>query len=251
MIKSLLLLAALFCNCAWADDAKAPAKGTPAAAAAAHGDPAAVKKILQKNYPQIGKIERVIKAPFLGLYEVITQDQLLYTDEKAQYLIIGSVYDLKSMRNLSEERSRKLFAVDFNSLPFDLAVKRVKGDGQRKMAYFTDPNCGYCKKLEGELTKVDNVTLYMFLYPVFPGSDVKVHNISCSKNPAKTWEDLMLNNIQPPTATCDASADKVLALGEKFKVNGTPTLIFADGTLVPGFIPATELEKALNGTAAH
>lgn len=230
MLRSLLLLlAALACTSAYASEAK-------------------VKTILEHDYPQIGKIQQVNKSPVPGLYEVVTQGQLLYTDEKAQYIINGNIFELKSGRNLTDERSRKLFAIDFNALPFELALKKVKGNGQRKMAYFSDPNCGFCKKLENELKNVDNVTLYLFLYPVFEGSDVKVRNIACSKNPVKAWDDLMLNNVQPPVGTCNASADKVLGLGKKFNVSGTPTLIFADGMLVPGYLPGAELEKALNGS---
>ena len=206
-----------------------------------------IKNSLSKNHPEIGDISSVNKTPFSPLFEVVTSTQIFYTDEKAQFLINGSLYDLRSMRNLTEERSKKLFAVDFKNLPLNLAVKRVKGNGERKMAYLTDPNCGYCKKLEQELAEIDNVTLYMFLYPVFPGSDEKVHKILCSKNPAKTWEDLMLNGLQPNgSATCATETDKVLALGKKLNVSGTPTIIFADGQVSPGYMPAVELEKALN-----
>ncbi len=230
MLRSFfLLLAALSSTCSYASEAT-------------------VKAALERDYPQIGKIQQVNKSPLPGLYEVVTQGQLLYTDEKAQYIVNGNIFELKSGRNLTEERSRKLFAIDFNALPFELALKKVKGNGQRKMAYFSDPNCGFCRKLENELKNVDNVTLYLFLYPVFEGSDVKVRNVACSKNPFKAWDDLMLNNVQPPVGTCNASADKVLELGKKFNVSGTPTLIFADGTLVPGYLPGPELEKALNGT---
>lgn len=229
---ALLLLTTLCCASAFAGEAK-------------------VRSTLEKNYPQIGKIQQVNKSPIPGLYEVVTQDQLLYADEKAQHIISGNIIDLKSGRNLTDERARKLFAVDFNALPFDLAIKRVIGNGQRKMAYFSDPNCGYCKKLEAELKKVDNVTLYLFMYPVFEGAGAKVHNVACSKNPAKAWEDMMLNNVQPPAGNCSASADKVLELGKKLKVSGTPTLIFADGTLVPGYLPGPELEKVLNGVAGR
>ncbi|MDQ3267257.1 MAG: DsbC family protein, partial [Pseudomonadota bacterium] len=143
----------------------------------AHADAAKVKDLLQKNYPQLGKIDKTNKANILGLYEVVAQDQLFYTDEKAQYLFSGSIIDLKTMRNLTEERSRKLFAIDFNSLPLELAVKKVKGNGQRKMAYFSDPNCGFCQKLEAELKNVDNVTLYLFMLSIFDGSDKKVQGV--------------------------------------------------------------------------
>ncbi len=243
----ILLLAAFACSHAYTAEISAPAKG----AQVSNGDSPAIKELLQKNHPQLGKIDKVNKANFLGLYEVVTSDHLLYTDEKAQYLIDGNVYDLKTMRNLTEERARQLFAVDFNSLPFEIAMKKVKGNGQRKMAYFTDPNCGYCKKLELELKKIDNVTLYLFLYPIFQGSDEKVKAVWCSKDQVKAWDNLMLNNVPPPAGACDTPSAKVLELGKKLNVNGTPALIFADGVLNPGFLPAPELEKALNGTAGR
>ena len=100
-------------------------------------------------------------------------------------------------------RSHQVFAVDFSGLPFNLAIKKVKGNGHRKMAYFTDPNCGYCKKLEDELKKIDNATLYLFLYPILPGSDEKIKSVWCSKNKTTAWDDLMLNNAQLPAGTCD------------------------------------------------
>jgi thiol:disulfide interchange protein DsbC len=214
----------------------------------AYADAAKVKDLLQKNYPQLGKIDKTNKANILGLYEVVVQDQLFYTDEKAQYLINGSIIDLKTMRNLTEERSRKLFAIDFNSLPLDLAVKKVKGNGQRKMAYFSDPNCGFCQKLENELKNVDNVTLYLFMLSIFDGSDKKVQGVWCSKDQGKAWDNLMLNHVQPPTGTCDAPLAKLMELSKKLNINGTPALIFADGVLIPGFRPAAELEKSLNST---
>ena len=217
----------------------------------AHADAAKVKNLLQKNYPQLGQIEKTSKANILGLYEVVAQGQLFYTDEKAQYLINGSIIDLKTMRNLTEERSRKLFAIDFNSLPFDLAIKKVKGNGQRKMAYFSDPNCGFCQKLESELKNVDNVTLYLFMLSIFQGSDKKVQGVWCSKDQVKAWDNLMLNHVQPPVGTCDAPTAKLMELSQKLNINGTPALIFADGTLVPGFKPAAELEKSLNSTVSH
>lgn len=218
----------------------------------ASADEAAVKGLLEKNYPQMGKVNNVYKAPFLGLYEVEMGGQLLYTDEQAQYLIEGNVYDLKTGRNLTEERSRKLFAIDFSKLPFGLALKKVKGNGKRKLVIFTDPNCGYCKKLEGALNTIDNVTLYRFMYPILPGSDIKVRNILCSKNPEKTWEDWMQQGAQPPEAKCATpQTEKVLALGQRLNIHGTPGLILADGTLIPGYLPAADLERALNGALAH
>jgi len=204
-----------------------------------------IRQSLQSKLPNVGKLEHVVKTPYAGLYEVIINDQLLYTDAQGQYLFDGSVIDVKSRRDMTEERSRQLFAIEFDKLPLDLAVKKVKGNGKRKLAYFSDPNCGFCKRLEKELSKIDDVTLYVFLYPIFQGSDETVRNVYCAKDPVKAWDSLMLNGIKPAGASCKAPTDKVLALGKKLRVNGTPNLIFGDGTQVPGYLPAEELEKRL------
>jgi len=205
-----------------------------------------IRQSLQSKLPNVGKLEHIVKTPYAGLYEVIVNDRLLYTDEQGQYLFDGSVIDVKSRRDITEERSRLLFAIEFDKLPLDLAVKKVKGNGKRKMAQFTDPNCGYCKRLERELSKVDNVTIYSFLYPIFQGSGEIVRNVHCAKDPVKAWDDLMLNGIAPASASCKTPIDKVLALGKKLRVTGTPNLIFGDGTQVPGYLPAEELEKHLD-----
>lgn len=206
-----------------------------------------IKNTLQKNYAQlIGPVEQVNKTPIPGLYEVVTGDHIFYTDKTAQYLIDGKMFDLKARQNLTEARERQLFAVDFDKLPLDLAVKKIKGNGSRKMAYFTDPNCGYCKKLEQELQNVTDVTLYLFLYPIFDGSAEKVQNIWCSDNKIKAWDSLMLNGTQPAAAKCDTPSAKVMALGRKLRVNGTPALIFANGYVNPGYMPADALNKALD-----
>ena len=208
---------------------------------------AAIKETLHNNYEQlIGPVDQVNKSPIAGLYEVVTGDHIFYTDKNAQYLIDGQMFDLKGRSNITEARSRKLFAVDFNKLPLELAVKKVKGNGSRKMAYFTDPNCGYCKKLEHEMQNVTDVTLYLFLYPIFQGSDEKVQAIWCSSDKVKTWDDLMLNGVQPAPAKCDTPSAQVLALGKKLRVNGTPALIFANGVINPGYMPAADLNKALD-----
>jgi thiol:disulfide interchange protein DsbC len=220
-----------------------------ASATAQTSDPtaSALKEKLSKNYGQLlGTIQQVNPTSAKGLFEVVTQDQILYVDESGQYLFDGNLVDLKARRNLTEERKRLVFAIDFSKLPLDLAVVKVKGNGKRKLAYFTDPNCGYCKKLEQELKKVNDVTLYLFLYPIFNGSAEKVEAIWCSKDRVKAWDDLMLNGIQPTMAKCNTPLAKVKELGARFHINGTPALIFSDGALVPGYLPAADLEKALN-----
>ena len=214
----------------------------------AHAGEAEIRQSLQSKFPNIGKLEHIVKTPYSGLYEVVVGDQLVYTDDQGLYLFDGNIIDTKTRTDLSEQRRHQLFAIEFDKLPLDLAVKRVKGNGQRKMAYFTDPNCGFCKKLEKELTHVSNVTLYLFMYPIFPGSDEIVRNVRCSKDPIKAWDEQMLKGNLPASASCKVPTDKIIALARKLKVNGTPNLIFADGTQIPGYLPAEELEKHLNQT---
>ena len=215
----------------------------------AHADENEIRKSLESKFPNIGKLEHVVKTPYAGLYEIVIGDHLLYTDEHGIYLFDGSVIDAKSRTDLTEARRQQLFSIDFSKLQLNLAIKKVKGNGQRKLAYFADPNCSFCKKLEKEMTKVNNVTLYLFMYPIFPGSPEIVHNIACAKNPLKVWEDKMLRDVEPPPAACNYSSAKIVALAQQLRVNGTPNLIFSDGTQFPGYMPAADLEKALDAAS--
>ncbi|MEQ1526542.1 MAG: DsbC family protein [Gallionella sp.] len=207
-----------------------------------------IRSSLQSKFPDI-PLGQITQTTYSGLYEVVIDDQLMYTDAKGDYLFNGSIVETKTRRNLSEERSKVLFAVDFKALPLELAVKRVKGNGKRKMAYFSDPNCSYCEKLEKELVNVTDVTLYIFPYPLFDGSEEIVRNVYCAKDPAKTWSNWMLSKSRPTKTNCDVPIDKIKTLGKKMRVNGTPNLVFADGQQVPGYMPAAALEKRLDEAA--
>ncbi|MDX8385380.1 MAG: DsbC family protein [Gallionella sp.] len=210
-----------------------------------------IRASLKKNFPNIKTVEHVVKTPYAGLFEVLLDGQLIYTDAKGEFVFNGSVIEAKSRTNLTEARSRILFAIDFDELPLELAIKTVRGNGKRKIAQFTDPNCSFCKRLEKELVQIDDITIYSFLFPIFNGSDEIVRNVLCSKNPAKTWDNWMLRNIKPATANCVTETEKVKELGRKFRVTGTPNLIFANGIQNPGYLPAAELEKRLNAAKVN
>src|SRR3990167_4649355 len=141
---------------------------------AAYAGEAEIRQSLQSKLPDAGKVDHIVKTPYAGLYEVVVGDQLLYTDEQGQYLFDGRVIDVKSRRDITEDRRKQLFAIEFDKLPLELAVKRVKGNGKRKLAYFSDPNCGYCKRLEGELSKVSDVTLYQFAFQAFAITAIRI-----------------------------------------------------------------------------
>jgi thiol:disulfide interchange protein DsbC len=212
---------------------------------------ATIRKNLGERLPQLPKIDEINKTPLPGLYEIRVDNDIYYTDAKGDYLIQGNIIDVRQKRNLTVERVEKLLAIDFKALPLKDAFTVVRGNGSRKLAIFSDPNCGYCKRIERELAQLDNVTIHVFLYPVLgPGSTEKAKLVWCAKERSQAWLDLMLKDQVPSSAACDTTAvSRNLAFGQKHKVQGTPTLFFADGSRVPGAIDLAQLEKQLSAAA--
>jgi thiol:disulfide interchange protein DsbC len=213
----------------------------------ARADEADVRKNMQARYPGIA-VESVARTPMPGIYEVYANGTILYTDNDVNYLIAdGRLVDARSKTDLTAERLRKLQAIPFEALPLQQSFKVVRGNGKRKLAYFTDPNCPYCKRLERELVNLKDVTLHVFLFPILSDDSVeKARAVWCSKDRAKAWTDLMLKEITPKApANCNAPVDKNVQYGHDKGIKGTPTLIFADGSRVPGTLPAADLDKLL------
>jgi thiol:disulfide interchange protein DsbC len=216
-------------------------------AALAQTSEAVIRKNLGERLPQLRQIDEISKTPMAGLFEVRVGSDLFYTDAEGNFLFEGHLIDTKARRNLTEERLDKLLAIDFAALPFKDAFTIVRGNGKRKVAVFEDPNCTYCKRFERDLQKVDNVTVYMFLYPILgPDSADKSRNLWCSKEPGKAWQDWMLRGHAAAPGSCDIGPlVRNMEFGRKHKITGTPTTVFVDGTRVPGAINAQEIEKYL------
>ena len=229
---------------AWTFSALPAGAQTPATPA----QDAAIRKNLAERLPKLPKIEEVLKTPMANVFEVrMNGADLYYTDADGNFLIEGNLIDTRTKRNLTEDRIEKLTAIDFDALPLKDAFTIVRGNGKRKLAVFEDPNCGYCKRFERDLQTVNNVTVYMFLYPILSAdSGDKSRNIWCSKDKGKSWQDWMLREKAAADATCDTSAlTRNIEFGKKYKITGTPTLLFADGSRVPGAINAQQVEKFL------
>jgi thiol:disulfide interchange protein DsbC len=220
---------------------------TTLALGSAWGQEATIRKNLTERLTNLPKIDEISKTPMNGLYEVRMGNDVMYSDAEGNFLIQGALIDVRQKRNLTEERMEKLSAIPFDQLPQKSAFTQVRGNGKRKLAVFADPNCGYCKRFEKDLQKLDNVTISHYLYPILgEDSKTKSKNIWCAKDKAKTWNDWMINGTLPPTANCDASAiDTVVDFGKKQRITGTPLLLFADGTRVPGAVPIAQVEKML------
>lgn len=197
-------------------------------------------------------IKSIEKTPIPGLYEVNLGSQIVYSDASGNYVLIGDLVDTRNSKNLTEARLSETNKIDFAKLPFENAVKVVKGNGSRKIAVFSDPNCPYCHQLETTLKSIDNVTVYTFLYPVLSDdSTAKAKSIWCSTDRAKAWESWMVDRKAPTASgSCNTAAiDSNLKLGAKMNVTGTPTVILADGRRLPGAVSADRLESELS--AAH
>ena len=196
-------------------------------------------------------IQGVYTTPLQGIYEVvITGNQIIYTDENAAYVMIGNLIDLEHRKNLTEQRVSDMSKIDFKELPLEKAIKEVRGNGQRVMAVFSDPDCPFCKKLEEEIAQIDNITVYTFLMPVpdlHPNAQKKAVQIWCQKERTTAWTEWMRNGKEPAAvANCDNPVADTMKLGNKFGIDGTPTLVFPNGKTISGLMRKNDLEQELS-----
>lgn len=269
-MKSLYLAAAVTLALGVAACGQAPAAGQPqipaaAAAAATQKQPApagqkvsdeitkAITTTLERNYAdQKLKVESVSTTPVAGLYEIVVNGkQIAYTDATGQYMLVGDLIQTDIAKSLTEERKAVLNAIDFNKLPFDLAIKEVRGNGELKIAIFSDADCPFCKRLEHEFAKMTNVTIYNFMMPLtslHPDATRKTVQILCQPDPTKAWTEWMREGKMPPAVSDCAKAatmQQTLALSEQLGFNGTPTLVFPNGTVQSGYSPMPALEEQI------
>jgi thiol:disulfide interchange protein DsbC len=212
---------------------------------------AVIRKNLAKRLPEFKAIDEVTKLPAPGMYEVrINGTDIYYTDAQGDFLMQGNLVNTKTLKNLTKEKMDKLMAIKFEDLPKKDSFTIVRGNGQRKIAIFEDPNCGYCKRFEKDFAEVDNVTVSVYLYPIL-GADSKEKSkkIWCSKDRAAAWHDWMTNQVASTGGVmpCDTTPlDRNMDYGQRYRIEGTPTLFLADGRRVPGAVDAKQVEKLLS-----
>jgi thiol:disulfide interchange protein DsbC len=227
-------------------DAAAPAEASAA-------ELAGVKHLIEAKFPGAA-VANVARSPYFGLYEAQFDDRMIYTDSKVSYVVVGSIFDADTKQNLTDARLRQLTRVAWDQLPLDLAIKKVKGNGSRKLAIFSDADCPYCKRLESEMKTLDNVTIYTFLFPIpqlHPDSARKSAMIWCAPDRTRAWDEWFASGKLPSNkGDCATPIAKTAQLGQKYRVSATPTLVFADGTMVPGAIPLDQLESELKQAEA-
>ena len=218
-------------------------------AAAVVADENAVRQAFQAKFPKM-TIESVGRTPFQNLFEVVVDGQVFYTDDKASYLLSGNLLDIRGgqPRNLTQETNNKL-AANVLAKSTDFAVKRVKGNGKRVIYTFEDPNCGYCKELQKELAKLNDVTIYTFLWAILSqDSAEKSKAIWCAKDRARAWEDVMLKGVTPTgRRDCDTPLERNAQIAQRFGLRGTPAIYLGNGEQIGGYVPAEKIEAALRG----
>jgi thiol:disulfide interchange protein DsbC len=214
---------------------------------------AAVKQLIEAKFPGAA-VSNVARSPYFGLYEARFDDRMIYTDAKVSYVIVGAIYDANTRQNLTDARLRQLNRVAWDQLPLDLAIKKVKGNGARRLVIFSDADCPYCKRLESEMKTLDNVTIYTFLFPIaelHPDSARKSALIWCAPDRSKAWDEWFASGKLPNNkGDCETPITKTAQLGQKYRLNATPTLVFADGTMVSGAIPLDQIESELKQAEA-
>jgi thiol:disulfide interchange protein DsbC len=220
-------------------------------APAALADEASIRKNIAERLPDFPKIDEITKTAIPGIWELRVGTDIVYSDENGTYLIQGELVDTKTRVNLTEQRVAKLTAIEWKNLPLKDAIVWKQGTGERKLVVFADPNCGYCKKFERDLQEVKNVTVYTFLYPILGGdSPEKSKKIWCAKDNTRAWRDWMIKGVPvQDSPDCDASAlQRNFVFGKKHRINGTPGLVFEDGTQRAGALNAEAIEKMLVAT---
>lgn len=204
-----------------------------------------IKSELQKKLGSNVKVKSVSPGPIAGLYEVIVGNEIVYTDTAGKYLIQGEVIELASGKNITEQRQADLNRIKWTDLNPANAIKNVRGNGSRQLAVFSDPNCGYCKRLEKSMQQLDNVTIYTYLIPILSAdSTQKSKQIWCSADPNKSYMDWMINGTVPSgKGDCTTPLEKNLNFAKTYGITGTPTLFFTDGSRFPGAVQITDIEK--------
>ncbi|KDP87215.1 hypothetical protein CF70_002915 [Cupriavidus sp. SK-3] len=217
-------------------------------ATVAAADERAVRAMLEHTFPKT-PIQSIAKTPVAGLFEVAIDGQVYYVSGNGRYILGGPLVDVKNQVNLTEARLETLNAIPWESLPLHLAIKRIKGAGTRRIAIFEDPDCPYCKELEQTLSGIDDVTVYVLLYPIgelHPHAADKSKAVWCAKDRAKAWDDIMRTGAVPPNAgTCDNPIAKIADFAKQHRILGTPTIFLSDGRRLVGAVARAELEKQL------
>ncbi|RLA04443.1 MAG: bifunctional protein-disulfide isomerase/oxidoreductase DsbC [Gammaproteobacteria bacterium] len=208
----------------------------------------AITKSLSKIFPGVTP-DKIAPSPMEGVSEVLIGPRLMYVSNDGKYLLQGSLIDLKTRTDIGEERRNGIRLDALNDLGEEKMIVFPAKEQKHVITVFTDIDCGYCRKLHGEMDKYNEkgITVRYLMFPragIGSASYKKAVSVWCSKD----QQDAMTRSKSGenvPNATCDNPVKEEYELGQLIGVRGTPAIIMEDGAMLPGYVPAARLVKAL------
>lgn len=209
----------------------------------------AITKSLSSVFPGTTLTE-INPSPMAGVSEVLIGPRLFYITNDGKYLLQGSLIEIATRKDIGEERRNGIRMEAVNALGEENMIVFPAKNSRHTITVFTDIDCGYCRKLHNEIDQF-NANGITVRYLAFPRSGIgspsydKAVSVWCGKDRqaaitrAKAGETL-------PKADCENPVKEEYELGQLIGVNGTPAIVLEDGTLLPGYIPAEKLAKALD-----
>jgi thiol:disulfide interchange protein DsbC len=203
---------------------------------------------LKKNYPKM-KVDHMQPSPIKGIYEVLTNEGLFYYAPESECVVLGDIIrqgkNITQLRREEIRQQREVIILGMvKALPLDKALKI--GSGRHTVIEFTDPNCSYCRKAFQILSPREDITHYVFFYPLSKASADKVQHILCATDRVGAYKEAFSGQLDKKTLTPCESAEVTTLMkthreqATRLGVEGTPFFII-DGHIVAGAdIPAIE-----------
>lgn len=208
----------------------------------------AVINTLKQKYPAT-KFQSVTESKIPGVFEVVMGKNIAYVEPSGRYWLFGRLFDMTTQTDLTEEKiPGNRSPLEWSKLPFDDAIVQVRGTGKYKVAVFSDPDCPYCKRLEQTLEGISDATIYTFLMPLeqlHPQARAKAEAVWCAADRSEAWRKLMLQNQPSPATKCANPIEKIVTMAAGAGITGTPTMIFPDGSMLPGAVPAEKIRQSM------
>ena len=218
-------------------------------AIAESADHAAIQKSLQSLLPEF-KADKISPSPIKGVSEVLIGPRLFYVTNDGKYLFQGSLIEIASRTDVSEERRKSIRLDAVNAIGEDNMIIFPASKPRHTITVFTDIDCGYCRKLHKEIDQFNErgITVRYLMFPrsgVNTPSYYKAVSVWCEDDRNAALTDSKAGKTLPK-ASCDNPVKAHMDLGRLLGVKGTPAIVLDDGELLPGYVPAVKLAKVLD-----
>ncbi len=191
----------------------------------------------------------IVKTDAENVYRMEFQGSFAYVYAAGDHVLIGELLNTKDKVNVGQVAQNERVAKVIKDVPTNKMIVFGPKDAKRHITVFTDIDCGYCRKLHNEVGELNDAGVQV-RYLAFPRAGVgsnsfnKYVSVWCNSDQQTALTDAK-NGIAPSAATCENPISETYNLGQQVGVSGTPTIIFDDGTLTPGYLPAAELMRRM------